>query len=47
MEEIIEEYGLVIVGAIATVMVLAVLTKLIFSGGILGNLLMKLGNMSC
>lgn len=47
MEEIIEEYGGVLPGAFAALAMMGVVAKLVFSGGILGEFLVRLGNMAC
>lgn len=47
MEEIIKEYGGVMLGIFGGIAILGIFTKLVFSGGILGELLIKLGNMAC
>jgi len=47
MQEILEEYGSSILGVLGGVTVIGILTKLLFSGGILGELLLLLGSMAC
>lgn len=47
MDEIIEEYGGLILGIFAGLTVLGIAAKMVFSDGMLGDLLMELGNMAC
>ena len=47
MDYMVEEYGGIIFGAVAGIIVLAGVLGLIFSGGILGKLTLLLGNSAC
>lgn len=47
MDEVMREYGGLILGVAAGVAVIGIVAKLVFSGGMLSDLLMKLGNMAC
>ncbi|MDE6904670.1 MAG: hypothetical protein K2P76_07015 [Lachnospiraceae bacterium] len=47
MEHILEEYGGVILEAAAGIFVLGGMIGLIFSGGILGQLIILFGNAAC
>lgn len=47
MEQIIEEYGMTAVGVFTAILVLSLVIGLVFSGGMLGNLIIFLGNGAC
>ena len=47
MDYMVEEYGGIIFGAVAGIIVLAGVLGLIFSGGILGKLIIFFGNSAC
>lgn len=47
MDEIIEEYGGLILGISAGLAVLGIAAEMVFSNGMLGELLMELGSMAC
>lgn len=47
MEQLIEEYGMTAVGVFTGILVFSLTLGLIFSGGILGNLIILLGNAAC
>ncbi len=47
MNEIVEEYGGLLIGIPVGIAVIGIAARLIFSGGLLGELLIKLGNMAC
>lgn len=47
MDEIIEEYGGMLLGIFAGLAVIGIVAKLVFSGGMLGELLISLGNLAC
>lgn len=47
MEELMREYGSVILAVSAGVVVLGAAAGLLLPGGLLEELLMKLGNMAC
>ena len=47
MQEVLEEYGNSILSVLGGITVIGILAKLLFSGGILGELLLLLGTMAC
>lgn len=47
MDEIMEEYGGLLIGVPVGILIIGIVAKLILSGGLLGELLTKLGNMAC
>ncbi|MBO5372423.1 MAG: hypothetical protein J6A75_06865 [Lachnospiraceae bacterium] len=47
MDEIIQEYGGMLLGLIGGIAVLKIVSKLVFSGGILAEVLTKIGIMAC
>ncbi|MCM1257529.1 MAG: hypothetical protein NC307_06710 [Roseburia sp.] len=47
MDQIMEEYGGIFLGALAGVFVIAGALGLVFSGGILGELIILFGNTAC
>lgn len=47
MNEIMEEYGGLLIGIPAGVIVMGIVAKLIFSEGLLGTFIIELGNMAC
>ncbi len=47
MDEIIEEYGGVILGIFAGIAVVGVVARLLGAGGMLREMILLLGNMAC
>lgn len=47
MNEWLEEYGSTVLSAFAAIVWIALLVRSVFSGGVLGELLLQLGNMAC
>lgn len=47
MDEVMREYGGLLLSVSAGAAIIGILAKLVFSGGMLSDLLIKLGNMAC